>query len=628
PSPLAGEGRGEGDNITVDTRFEHKNIYYTSVNLGEISKAIDFLKKNKVEKIVFAGRIKRPNFNELSLDKKGKSWLLKLGKATLAGDDALLRAVAGLIQKEGFEVIAGTDLLDGVFLSEGIYSARKPSESDLRDIKIGLSAANKLGAADLGQSVVVRNGEILEEDANGTNALIKKRGQSFGDGGILVKISKPRQDERLDLPAVGPETIEALYENGFKGAAVEADKCIVINKDEVLKRADELGIFFAAVKIPTAKVFIVAGEASGDYLGGRLMEDILKISDERVEFFGVGGEQTEKAGLKKLFSINELSIIGITEVVGKIFRVKKLIDKTAKAICEYRPDVVVTIDSSGFTHRVDKKVKKLNPNIPIIHYVAPPVWAWRPWRAKKMRGFIDKLMTLLPFEPKYFTKYGLDAVFVGHPIATDEDFDRPSLSSPAKDDGSKKTILLLPGSRKSELSRHLPILKDFARLMIDKYKSVKFIIPTIESLKSEIEETTKSWPQKPTIVSSKSQKVSAYYSSDAAVAASGTVTLELARVGLPFVAIYKTSAATYWIVRLLIKVKCVCLVNILVGKNVVPELLQDDCSPENVFRAVEKILNAREAEKQKKAFEKVIEKLKAEPMKAAKVVKSFFSSNN
>jgi lipid-A-disaccharide synthase len=182
---------------------------------------------------------------------------------------------------------------------------------------------------------------------------------------------------------------------------------------------------------------------------------------------------------------------------------------------------------------------------------------------------------------------------------------------------------LLPGSRTSEISRHLPVLEDFARLMIDKYKNVKFIIPTIESLKSQIEEITKNWFQRPIIVASKSQKVLAYYSSDAAVAASGTVTLELAKVGLPFVAIYKTSTLTYWIVKFLIKIKNACLVNLIAKKNVVPELLQNDCFAQNIFHSVEKILDANESEEQKREFKKVIEAIKADPKQAAKVVASF-----
>jgi lipid-A-disaccharide synthase len=599
-----------------------------SINLGEIGKAVSFLNGNKVKKIVFAGRVRRPNFSRLSIDKKGSAWLLKLGKSTFAGDDALLRALTNLIQEEGFEVISGADLLDDIFLSEGVFSERKPSAQDWDDIHAGLSAAKKIGISDLGQSVIVHDGNVLgEEDEDGTDALITKCGRRRGKGGILVKISKPQQDCRLDLPTIGVETIETLHKNGFHGVAVEAGKCIVINKKDVIKRADELNIFIAAVKASVLKIFIIAGEASGDYLGGKLMGDILEISNGNAEFTGIGGPCMEKFGLNKIFSIAELSIMGIWEVVGKIFHVKKLIDKTVEAILDYQPDVIVTIDSSGFTHRVAKKVKKIGCEIPIVHYVAPPVWAWRQWRAKSMHKFIDKLMTLFPFEPAYFEKHGLKTVFVGHPVASDSDFDRPSdselqnFSICSEEERKKfKIVTLLPGSRISEITHHISILEKFAQLMINRHKNVKFIIPTVENLEQKIHEMTRSWPTEPIIVTQKSQKVLAYYSSDIAVAASGTVTLELARVGLPFIVIYKTSPLTYLVVKFLIKVHSVCIVNLLAKKNVVPELLQNDCTAENIFTCAERILTTPYAEKQKGSFKRVVKLLGANSKKAAQEV--------
>jgi lipid-A-disaccharide synthase len=601
-----------------------------SINFGEVGKAIDFLNQNKVKKIVFAGRVNRPNFKELLPDSKGRSWLLKLGKAIFAGDDALLRAITDLIHQEGFEVIAGTSLLEDIFFSEGIFSQRKPSKSDYEDINMGLAVAKKLGVSDLGQSVVVHNGRVLgEEDLFGTNALLERCGGKVEKGGILVKISKPQQDERLDLPTIGVETIEVLHRNGFDGIVLEADKCIAINKKEIIDRANELNVFITAIKLPRLKIFLIAGEASGDYLGGKLIETIGKIFHGKVEFFGIGGQCMEKAGLKKLFSINELSVIGILEVMGKILHIKKLIASVVKKIRDYQPGVIVTIDSSGFTHRVAKKIKKMGCKIPLVHYVAPPVWAWRGWRARSMHKFIDKLMVLFPFEPPYFEKHRLRTVFVGHPIAVDDDFNKPRplklrnfLGSVCKIEKREdyKIITLLPGSRRSEIVRHLPLLEKFTQLMAVKYKNIKFIIPTIENLAREIGDITSNWSQRPLVVTSKSQKVTAYYSSDVAVAASGTVTLELARVGLPFVAIYKTSRLTYLIVKFLIKVQNVCLVNLLAGTNVVPELLQENCTAEGIFNCVEKILTSKESERQKKFFKKIIETLKSDPEQAAKEI--------
>ncbi|MDR2794557.1 MAG: lipid-A-disaccharide synthase [Holosporaceae bacterium] len=373
------------------------------------------------------------------------------------------------------------------------------------------------------------------------------------------------------------------------------------------------------------KVFIIAGESSGDYLAAKLMESMRRICLDPIEFFGIGGPCMKKVGLKELFSIDELSIIGIFEVLGKIFRLKRLIDKTVAAISIYNPNIIITIDSSGFTHRIAKKIKKQSQaSPPIIHYVAPPVWAWRGWRAKSMHKFIDKLLVLLPFEPELFRKHGLDTVFVGHPIATDVDFEKPSellLENFKKAQGlaaENRSIVLLPGSRQSELDKHLPPLEEFANLMAANYGAVKFIIPTTESMKKILEVSVCHWRQKPLVITDKALKVMAYYTSDLAVAASGTVTLELARIGIPSIIIYKTSLVTYAIVKFLIRIKHVCLINILAQQNIMPELLQWDCTGKNIFHQAISILeNPSQIAEQKKKFAGIMAQISADPDKAA-----------
>ncbi|MDR0677510.1 MAG: lipid-A-disaccharide synthase [Holosporaceae bacterium] len=605
-----------------------------TVNFGEVAKTINFLRDNNAKQLIFAGKVERPDFGQLSLDKKGVSWIIKLGKSILAGDDALLRAIAKLFQDEGFEVIDGTSLLKNVFFSEGVFSSRNPSASDYENIEVGLKAARELGLNDIGQAVMVRTKKILgKEDIRGTDFLIDNCGRLSGKGGILIKVSKPQQDFRLDLPTIGVNTIEKIRQNGFDGIVVEAHKCIIINKEEVIRKANEAKVFLIAVK-PIKKIFIIAGEASGDYLGSRLMKDILELCSGKVVFFGIGGRLMEESGLRVLFPIDKLSIIGVWEALKEIFRIKKLIKETILAICDYQPDAIVTIDSSGFTHRVAKGVKRKN-KIPVVHYVSPPVWAWRPWRAKYMHKFLDKLMVLFPFETKYFHK--LKTVFVGHPIATDPDFEKPSdselqffLSSICgiTNKNDCKIITLLPGSRKSELSAHFPILAEFVRLAEKKYSNVKFIIPTIKNLEPFVVNCTKDWKQKPIIITDKTHKIFSYYSSDCAVAASGTVTLELARVALPFVSIYKTSRITYWIIRMLIRVSNICLVNILMGKKVVSELLQNDCTGPNIMREADKILDGKKAEKQKEFFREIISKITGKTQQAAKEVLNMIKRDN
>ena len=376
------------------------------------------------------------------------------------------------------------------------------------------------------------------------------------------------------------------------------------------------------------KVFIVAGEPSGDYIGSTLIEEIKQLAPD-TEFYGIGGNLMEAAGLKLLFSVDQLSIIGIFEVIFKIFRVYRLMSKTIDAIKEFDPDVIVTIDSSGFTHRVAKKVKKLKLHAKIVHYVAPPVWAWRKDRAKKMSQFLDELMTLLPFEPKIFMEYGLKSVFVGHPIIKDMGFNHPGRAKTIKfqrlycRDMDTKKIVLLPGSRPSELEHHLPILKKVVQELVDRYEKVVFFMPTIPSLKKELEEKTKDWVSRPLVFDTKIDKMIAYFCSNVAIAASGTVTIELARVELPSVVIYKTSFMTAMVVKSMLKTKFVCLLNILSEKLIVPELIQGDCTPIKIFEEVCKIIDNQNHEvlEQKKAFRKIVKDLSVkDPLLAAREV--------
>ena len=600
-----------------------KKVSTISAGFGEVGRVLDFFKRNEVTEVVFAGHVTRPKVSDLifngALDRTGAKWLLKLWKVLCrSGDDALLRAVSELFSKNGMTLISGSDFLTGAFLEEGIYSKKIPSKSDAEDIKLGIEKARELGLQDKGQCVVVSNGEVIgHEDERGTDALI----DDCYDG-ILVKLSKPQQDFRMDLPTIGVQTIENLHRHDLKGLVIEAGKTIIIDKEKVIKKIDEYGLFLQVVKLPCEKrVFIIAGEASGDYLGGRLMKDMLKLNPN-TEFAGIGGQCMEQAGLITLFPISELSIIGIWEVIGKIFHVKRLIKETVDVIRRYKPDVVITIDSSGFTHRVDKKLKKLGCKFPIVHYVAPPVWAWRKWRAKNMYKFIDKLLVLLPFEVDLFSKHKLNTVFVGHPIAVDNDF---TPDEKERESSEELTITLLPGSRPSELEHHMPILKEFVEQISQQYPEVRFYLPTVREVAPLIKQYVSDWNIKPTVSTKKLKKVKAYNSSHVAVAASGTVTLELAKMNLPFVTIYKTSQVTYRLVKWLIHTKYICLVNILAGRRIVPELIQQDCTPEKICEQVDYIIESG-APDMVQQFSKIIGQLTIPRSKAAEEV--FESINN
>lgn len=231
--------------------FNFNNLKFISVNLGEVGAIIEFFHKFHVNKVVFSGAVQRPNFKQLKLDRKGSLWLLKLGKKIFCGDDELLKALAILMEKEGFEVIAGTDFIEDIFVSSINLTNVSPTESEWYDIKIGIQAARTLGSIDVGQSVIVHDGLVLGvECVEGTDELIKRCAilRKSSRGGTLVKMSKPQQDIRIDLPTIGAETIDLLGVNNFSGVAVEAKRCIVLDQQSILKRANEFSIFVCGVE--------------------------------------------------------------------------------------------------------------------------------------------------------------------------------------------------------------------------------------------------------------------------------------------------------------------------------------------------------------------------------------------
>lgn len=372
-------------------------------------------------------------------------------------------------------------------------------------------------------------------------------------------------------------------------------------------------------------IFIIAGEASGDYLGAKLLEDLNSLTNRKVKATGIGGALMAKY-IDVFFDMSEINLIGIAEIFSKIFKMKKLIRKTVNKILKEKPDVLITIDSSGFTHRVAKLVRAANKDIKIVHYVAPPAWAWRPWRARKMHRFIDLLMTLFPFETKFFEKYNVRSVFVGHPIANDDSI--VSATEIEKKDFLKKynissvdTVLcFLPGSRKSEISRHVPVFIEALKKLGESYKNIKVLVPTLPSHAGILNNMFRN-VEDVFVISSDYEKYTAMSSSNIAIAASGTVTLELAKLGIPTIVIYKTSKITAFLVKILINIKYVSLVNILLKKMVLPELLQKECTADRIFEEFSKMLDSNNCLIQKKAFEDVIEIIRCpQDMLAAKEI--------
>jgi len=336
----------------------------------------------------------------------------------------------------------------------------------------------------------------------------------------------------------------------------------------------------------TYRIFLSAGEPSGDFLGSQLMKALKGQLGDAVAFEGVGGPLMAAEGLESLFPIEELSVMGLAEVIPHIWRIRRRICETVMAIEATRPDVVVTIDAPGFNFRIGKALKKRTQSIPLVHYVAPSVWAWRPGRARAIAQFLDGLLVLFPFEPPYFLKEGLPTHFIGHPIVElglDKAKD-PSFRERHNIPATAPVLTLLPGSRRGELSQLLPVFQETVLLLRQKHPDLHVVIPTLPHLEAQILEQ---FAVPATVVTTPCEKFAAYQESRAALAASGTVSLELAAAGLPMVIAYKVNALTWFLIRRLVKVKYACLVNLLLNREVVPERLQKDCTPPQLAAALE-----------------------------------------
>ncbi|AIL65942.1 Lipid-A-disaccharide synthase [Rickettsiales bacterium Ac37b] len=340
------------------------------------------------------------------------------------------------------------------------------------------------------------------------------------------------------------------------------------------------------------KVFLIAGEASGDNLGAKLMQALNYYSTVPIEFYGIGGNNMEKAGLNSFFPMQELSLIGFFEILPNIRRIIKRINETVQYIKYIKPDIVITIDSPGFCTNVVQKLQK--EDIKFVHYVAPSVWAYKPSRAVKFAKLYNHLLALLPFEPPYFEKVGLPCSFVGHPII--EDFDKPENHSHIfktkynihiKD----KLLCIMPGSRISELSRLLPIFCKTAKILINSQTVSKIIIITLPHLINKVQNIVNSANLNTIIVANEEEKKAALYSSNIALVKSGTSTLEVAMSKLPMIVAYKVNPLSALLLKILIKIPYVTLINILANKQIIPEFLQNKCTPKILSNALQTLLH-------------------------------------
>ncbi len=326
----------------------------------------------------------------------------------------------------------------------------------------------------------------------------------------------------------------------------------------------------------TPSIFLIAGEPSGDILGARLMDGLQALSPNGVDCHGIGGTMMSARGLKSLFPISEIALMGISEILPHLPNLISRINEAVRTIKEVRPDVVVTIDSPGFCLRVAKKLK--GSGIPVVHYVAPSVWAWKSWRAKQMSGYLDKVLALLHFEPPFFEKHGLPCEFVGHPVLESgankgsAELFRKNFNVAA----SRRLLGVIPGSRRGEVTRHLPIIKETLEANADLQDNTDLVVPLAESVEGLVRDEMSGWRHTVHFVSEE-HKYDAFAAMDAAVAASGTVSLELALAKVPFVTIYKMAPLSDYLARRVVELKYVNLINILLDEEVVPELLLESC---------------------------------------------------
>ncbi|MGV7216677.1 lipid-A-disaccharide synthase [Bradyrhizobium sp. UFLA05-112] len=350
---------------------------------------------------------------------------------------------------------------------------------------------------------------------------------------------------------------------------------------------------------PKRKIFLIATEESGDRLGSALMKVLRQRLGDGVQFEGVGGRTMAREGLVSLFPIEELSIVGFAAVVQQLPKILRLIRATADAVIEAAPDALVIIDSPDFTHRVARRVRARGPTIPIVDYVSPSVWAWRPGRARAMLSYVDHVLGLLPFEPEEYRKLrGPPCSYVGHPLIEQLSSLRPNAEEQKRRDGEPPVLLVLPGSRRSEIRHHLDVFGAALGRLRAGGQQFKLVLPTMSHLEATVREGIASWPVKPQIVVGEAERRAAFRIARAALAKSGTVTLELALSGIPMVTAYRVGAVEAFILRRAIRVSSVILANLVIGREVIPEFLQEDCTPEKLAKALTEVLTDSPLRKQ------------------------------
>ena len=358
------------------------------------------------------------------------------------------------------------------------------------------------------------------------------------------------------------------------------------------------------------KIFILTGEPSGDKLASTVISKLM-LQDPNIEYLSVAGNHIKKLGIQSIFDLKDITYLGFTSVLLNIFKIRNRINKTVDEIIKFNPDILFSVDSPDFTLRVAERVKKINNNIKTIHYVAPQVWVWRKNRVKKIKKFIDHILLLFNFEKKYFEPENIKTTFVGHPLIEKNENVKTNLNDLISKD--KKIISIFPGSRKSEINILLPILLDFIKLMNKKENIYSFVFhATDENKDSIINKINSTDLNNVDVVSDENIKSQILSNSIFAVSKSGTVSLQISSANVPSIIIYKLSYINFMIFKLLVNVKFANIINIINGREVIPELLQKECNAREIFNTVIYFLkNPNLIEKQLSDCNKTLEGIKS-----------------
>ena len=558
------------------------------VNLGQLQKLINVFKENKVRELVMAGKVTKASmYFGLELDDRFKKCLESMKQKN---DESILEKLAEEFEKDGIKVKDPSEFLHNFLPKPGLLTNNTPTSEQIKDIDFSFYVAKKISHLDIGQTVVVKNQVVLAVEAiEGTDKAIV-RGAGLGNGNVVVaKVSRPNQDMRFDIPAIGLTTIKILNENKVSSLVIDSST-IILDYEEVIKQAEQNNISIV-VKAPIKRLFFSTGEISGDLHASHV---VAKITESRKDIVidGIGGKYMAGEGVNLIENISNLSEMGFFEIIKSLGKYKRLLDKVRQHLEEKRPDKVILVDFAGLNFRIGKIAKSLG--IEVVYYIPPKVWAWKSNRIKQMKAICDKVICLFDFEKNIFDSNGFENVYYyGNPLV---EFVKPSknqnqfLSENPEIEKDDEVILLMPGSRNQEIIKHIPEMLKTAEFLYKKNPKLKFVLVKAPNVYIPIDPINVNVP----LIVKDSDIYCWLRYSKFAIVASGTATLEAAISNIPMAVVYKVNPLTYMMAKMLIDIKYVSLPNIIAGYQVVPEFIQKDFKAEIIADYINSLLENKE----------------------------------